>query len=64
MLALSTSELLGGRAPVRGDTAGLIEVVRARLERENVGGKCMSLVDAVYVLGRIRQGGRGRAKFF
>lgn len=64
MLSLSVAELLGGRAHVRGEMAGVVDVVRARLERENVGRKCMLLVDAVHVLGRIKEGGRTRAKFF
>lgn len=62
MLELSTEELLTGKASMRGETAGIVDVVRARLERDNAGGKCMLLVDAVLVLTRIKEG--GRARFF
>jgi hypothetical protein len=62
MLELSTEDLLTSKATMRGETSGVVDVVRARLEREGAGGKCMSLVDAVLVLTRIKEG--GRARFF
>jgi hypothetical protein len=62
MLELSTEELLTSKACMRGDTSGVIDLVRARLERENAGRKCALLVDAVLVLTRIKEG--GRARFF
>jgi len=62
MLELSTEDLLTSKASMRGETSGVIDVVRASLEREGAAGKCMSLVDAVLVLTRIKEG--GRARFF
>lgn len=62
MLELSTEELLTGKASMRGDTSGVIDLVRARLERENTGHKCALLIDALLVLTRIKEG--GRARFF
>lgn len=62
MLELGTEDLLTSKATMRGETSGVVDVVRARLEREGSGGKCMSLVDAVLVLTRIKEG--GRARFF
>jgi hypothetical protein len=62
MLELSIEELLTGKASMRGESSGLIDVIRARLESENAGGKCMLLVDAVLVLTRIKES--GRARFF
>lgn len=62
MLELSTGDLLTTKASMKGDTSGVVDLVRARLERENIGDKCALLVDAVHVLTCIRKG--GRARFF
>lgn len=60
MLELDTEDLLTSKASMRGDTVGIIDAVRSRLELENVGGKCMMIVDAILVLTRIKEGGRGK----
>ena len=62
MLDLSIEELITSKANMRGDTSGVIDVVRGRLELEGIGGKCMTIVDAIQVLTRIKDG--GRARFF
>jgi len=62
MLSLSTENLLTTR--LRGDTSGLIDTVKARLEIEGTGGKCMTIADAIQVLTRIKEGRRTRARFF
>jgi len=62
MLSFSTEDLFTTR--LRGDTSGLIDVVKARLEIDGSGGKCMTIVDAIQVLTRIREGRRSRARFF
>ena len=62
MLELCTEELLTGKASMRGETSGVIDIVRARLESENTSSKCMHLVDAVLVLTRIKES--GRVQFF
>jgi hypothetical protein len=63
MLELSTEDLLTSKAGMRGDTVGVIDAVRSRLEIEGVGGKCMMIVDAILVLTRIKEGGRGNRWF-
>ncbi|KAG9247981.1 hypothetical protein BJ878DRAFT_552490 [Calycina marina] len=60
MLNQNAKDLLTYRQ--RGDTAGIIDAVRLRLEVDGIGGKCMAIVDAIQVLTRIKQG--GRARFF
>ena len=55
----SPEELLTAKACVRADTQGVIEAVKQRLELETVGSKCGLLIDAVVVLGKIRNAGRG-----
>lgn len=44
----------------KGDTVGVIDAVRRRLEIESVGNKSGHLVDAVVVLGKIKKGIRGK----
>ncbi len=58
MLQLSVEDLLTSKASIKGDTSGIIDAVRQRLELESVGNKCGLLVDAVVVLGKIRKGGK------
>jgi hypothetical protein len=60
MLELGTEDLLTSKACMRGDTVGVIDAVRSRLEIDGVGGKCMMIVDAILVLTRIKEGGRGK----
>lgn len=63
ILELGTEDLLTSKASMRGDTIGVIDAVRSRLETEGVGGKCMMIVDAILVLTRIKEGGRGNRWF-
>ena len=63
MLELGTERLLTSEAALRGDTVGVIDAVRVRLEIDGVGGKCMMIVDAIGVLKRIKEGGRGNRWF-
>lgn len=58
MLALSVEDMLTRKASFKGDTAGVIDAVRRRLELENVGNKSSLLVDAIGVLSKIRVGGK------
>lgn len=58
MLALGVEDMLTRKASFRGDTAGVIDAVRRRLELENVGNKSSLLVDAIGVLNKIRVGGK------
>ena len=58
MLALSPQEMLSRKASFKGDTAGVIDAVRRRLELENVGNKSSLLVDAIGVLNKIQIGGK------
>jgi hypothetical protein len=60
MLEFSVEDLLTGKAYIKADTQSVIEAVRWRLESEGTGGKSGLLVDALGVLGKIRDGGRGR----
>jgi hypothetical protein len=60
MLELGTEDLLTSKASIRGDTVGVIDAVRSRLEIDGVGSKCMMIVDAILVLTRIKEGGRGK----
>lgn len=60
MLQLSIEELVTSKATMRGDTAALIETVRSCLQEDAANGRSMMLVDAVCVLDRIREGGRGK----
>jgi hypothetical protein len=60
ILELGTEDLLTSKASTRGDTDGVIDAVRSRLEVEGVGNKCMMIVDAIMVLTRIKEGGRGK----
>lgn len=62
MMALDTDDLLTSKAHMRGDTAGVIDSVRLRLEQIGVGDRCMTLVDATSVLKKLNAG--GRARFF
>jgi hypothetical protein len=63
MLELGTEDLLTSKASMRGDTIGVIDAVRSRLEFDGVGGKCMIIADAIHVLTRIKEGGRGNRWF-
>lgn len=63
ILELGTEDLLTSKASMRGDTIGVIDAVRSRLEIEAVGSKCMMIVDAILVLTRIKEGGRGNRWF-
>lgn len=58
MLDLSVEELWTSKATAntKGDTCGLIDAVRHRLEIESVGNKSGHLVDAVVVLSKIKKG--------
>ncbi|KUJ15696.1 uncharacterized protein LY89DRAFT_93349 [Mollisia scopiformis] len=47
-------------ANTKGDTCGVIDAVRHRLEIESVGNKSGHLVDAIVVLGKIKKGVRGK----
>lgn len=60
MLALSTKDLLSSKASIRRETSGVIDTVRLKLEIDGIGGLSMTIVDAIGVLKRIREGGRGR----
>ena len=60
ILELDTEDLLTSKAKMRGDTVGVTDAVRSRLEIEGVGSKCMMIVDAILVLTRIKEGGRGK----
>ena len=62
MLSINTEDLLTTR--LRGDTSGLIDAVKARLEIDGTGAKCMTINDAIQVLTRIKEGRRSRARFF
>ena len=60
MSELGTEDLLTSKASMRGDTVGVIDAVRSRLEAEDVGSKCMMIDDAIHVLKRIKEGGKGK----
>jgi hypothetical protein len=60
MLGLSVEELLTSKASFKGDTAGVVDAVRQRLEIESVGNRSSLLVDAIGVLNKIRVGGKGK----
>ncbi|TAQ83741.1 hypothetical protein B7494_g7943 [Chlorociboria aeruginascens] len=60
MLELDVEELLTSKAHMRGDSLGVVDAVKARLDVESIGGKCSMLVDAVGILNRIQRGGRGK----
>lgn len=58
MLELDTKDLLTSRSIVRAETSFIIDAVRTRLEVDSVGGQCMTLVDSICVLKRLRESGR------
>lgn len=58
----SAEEMVANKAGVRGETAGVIDSVRLRLEQIGIGNKCMTIVDAVGVLNKLNAS--GRSKFF
>lgn len=60
MLEFRAEELLTGRASVKADTQAVVEAVRWRLEGESVGARSGLLVDACVVLGKIKEGGKGK----
>ncbi|ESZ97564.1 hypothetical protein SBOR_2111 [Sclerotinia borealis F-4128] len=60
MLELDTKDLLTGKATMRKETSPIIDAVRTRLEIDSAGGNCMSLVDSICVLRRLRESGRGK----
>jgi len=62
MLTLSVEDLITSKASMRGDTAGVIDSVRLRLEQIGVGGRCMTIVDGIDVLKKLNAG--ARARFF
>ncbi|KAH7356557.1 hypothetical protein BKA65DRAFT_547948 [Rhexocercosporidium sp. MPI-PUGE-AT-0058] len=55
MLEHPVEELLTSKARMKGETAGIIDAVRQRLEIESVGNKCGMLVDAIVVLTKLRK---------
>jgi hypothetical protein len=61
MLELGVEDLLTSKPSMRGDTSGVIDAVRTRLEIDGTGSKSSLLVDAIIVLGRIRE---GKGKWF
>ncbi|PVH80575.1 hypothetical protein DL98DRAFT_187095 [Cadophora sp. DSE1049] len=63
MLELPIEELLTSKARMKGETAGIIDAVRQRLEIESVGNKCGLLVDAIVVLTKLRKTG-GKTHWF
>lgn len=58
MLDLNVEDLLTSKASVKGETVGVIDAVRQRLEIESVGNKCGMLVDAIVVLTKIKKAGK------
>jgi hypothetical protein len=60
MLSLEVEDLLTSKASSKGDTSGVIEAVKQRLEIEGVGNRSALIVDAIAVLGKIGAGGRGK----
>jgi hypothetical protein len=60
MLAFSVEELLTSKACVKAETQAVIEAVRWKLDGENTGARSGLLVDAVVVLGKIKEGGKGK----
>lgn len=62
ILDLSIEDLFTNKnlANTKGDTCGVIDAVRHRLEIESVGNKSGHLVDAIVVLGKIKKGIRGK----
>jgi hypothetical protein len=60
ILDLGATELQNSKASTRGDTYGIIDAVRRRLELESVGNNCGMLVDAIAVLLKIKKGRRGK----
>lgn len=63
MLELPVEELLTSKARMKGETAGIIDAVRQRLEVESVGNKCGVLVDAIVVLTKLRKTS-GKTRWF
>ena len=61
MLELSVEDLLTCKPSIRGDTSGVIDAVRTRLEMDGMGSRSSLLVDAISVLGRIKE---GKGKWF
>jgi hypothetical protein len=59
ILELDTEDLLTSKADIRGNTVGVINAIRSRLEIEGVGSKFIMIVDAISVLTRIKDGARG-----
>lgn len=57
MLELPVEELLTSKARMKGETAGIIDAARHRLELESVGNKCGLLVDSIVVLTKLRKTG-------
>jgi hypothetical protein len=60
MAEIDIEELLTSKAHMRSETSGVIDAVKNQLEIDGAGAKCGMLVDAVGVLNRIKEGGRGK----
>lgn len=63
ILALDVNDLLSSSnssKALKGDTSGIIAVVRQRLEAESVGATCGMLVDCIGVLCKISKVGKGK----
>jgi len=63
MLELPVEDLLTSKARMKGETAGIIDAVRQRLEIESIGNKCGLLVEAIVVLTKLRKAG-GKTHWF
>ncbi|KAJ8059945.1 hypothetical protein OCU04_011563 [Sclerotinia nivalis] len=60
MLELDIKDLLTSKSIMRAETSFIIDAVRTRLEVDSVGGQCMTLVDSICVLKRLRESGSGK----
>jgi hypothetical protein len=60
MAEMDIEESLTSKAHMRSETSGVIDAVKNQLEIDGAGAKCGMLVDAVGVLNRIKEGGRGK----
>ena len=60
MLSLHADDLHSSKGHMRGDTDGVIDMVREHLEIDAVGSKCMMLLEAVHVLSQLRELGKSK----
>lgn len=60
MLDFSLKDLLANKASAKMDIAAVLDATRHRLRIESVGNKCGLLVDAIVVLGKIKDSGKGK----